>query len=147
MFGCVTARASTFTVSNTSDLGPGSLHDAILEANATPGADEIHFNIPGTGVQKIDVSRNGLPEITDPVTIDGYTQPGASPNTRTLGNDAVILIRIDGNNDFSGPINGIVISAGNSVVRGLSITGIPSAFTSESQRARRRHLRRAMRSC
>ena len=126
LFGFATARANIFTVTNTSDLGPGSLHDAILEANAAPGADEIHFNIPGTGVQKIYVNRNGLPEITDPVTIDGYTQPGASPNTRALGNDAVILIQIDGENDFSGPVNGMVISAGNSIVRGLSITGIPA---------------------
>jgi hypothetical protein len=126
LFGLATARASIFTVTNANDLGPGSLHDAILEANATPGADEIHFNIPGAGVQTIYVNHNGLPEITDPVTIDGYTQPGARPNTRTLGNDAVILIQIDGRNDFSGPVNGIVISGGNSVVRGLSITGIPS---------------------
>lgn len=126
LLGCATAPADIFTVINANDLGPGSLHDAILEANAAPGADEIHFNIPGSGVHQILVNRNGLPEITDPLTIDGYTQPGASPNTRALGNDAVILIQIDGQNDFSGPVNGIVISGGNSVVRGLSITGIPN---------------------
>ncbi len=126
LVGFAAARADTFTVTNTSDAGPGSLHDSILEANAAPGADEIHFNIPGSGVQKIFVNRIGLPEITDPLTIDGYTQPGARPNTRALGNDAVILIQIDGQSDLSGPVNGIVISGGNSVVRGLSITGIPS---------------------
>ena len=121
-----TAQADVFTVTNTDDVGPGSLHDAILEANALPGADEIRFNIPGSGVRKIEVNRIGLPEITDPVTIDGYTQPGASPNTLAIGNNAVILIQLDGQNDFSGPVNGIVISGGNSVVRGFSITGIPS---------------------
>jgi len=121
-----TARANLFTVTNTNDVGAGSLHHAIIAANAFAGADQIHFNIPGPGVQKIDVRRIGLPEVTDPVTIDGYTQPGASPNTRTLGNDAVILIQLDGGNDFSGPVNGLVISAGNSIVRGLSITGIPA---------------------
>jgi len=126
LLGFATARANVFTVTSTSDLGPGSLHDAILEANATPGADEIHFNIPGMGVQKIYVNTNGLPEITDPVTINGYTQPGASPNTLTVGNNAVILIQIDGQNDWLGPVNGMVISAGNSIVRGLSITGIPA---------------------
>jgi hypothetical protein len=126
LLGIATARATVLTVTNTNDIGPGSLHDAILEANAIPGADEIQFSIPGTGVQTIYVNRNGLPEITDPVTIDGYTQPGASPNTRAVGNDAVILIQIDGRDDFSGPVNGIVISGGNSIVRGLSITGIPS---------------------
>ena len=126
LFGFATARASILTVTNTDDVGPGSLHDAILEANALPGADEIRFNIPGSGVRKIEVNRIGLPEITDPVTIDGYTQPGASPNTLAIGNNAVILIQIDGQNDFSGPVNGIVISGGNSVVRGFSITGIPA---------------------
>lgn len=126
LVGFATARANTFTVTNASDAGPGSLHDAILEANAAPGADEIHFNIPGSGVQKIYVNRIGLPEITDPLAIDGYTQPGASPNTRALGNDAIILIHLDGQNDLAGPVNGLVISAGNSIVRGLSITGIPA---------------------
>jgi hypothetical protein len=126
LFGCMTSNAAVFPVTNTNDAGPGSLYDAILEANASPGADEVHFNIPGSGVRKIEVNRIGLPEITDPVTIDGYTQPGASPNTLGIGNNAVILIQLDGKNDFLGPINGIVISAGNSIVRGLSITGIPS---------------------
>jgi hypothetical protein len=126
LFGFATSHAAVLTVTNLNDVGPGSLHDAILEANATPGADEVRFNIPGTGVRTIAVNRIGLPEITDPLTIDGYTQPGASPNTLAIGNNAVILIQLDGKNDFSGPVNGIVISGGNSIVRGLSITGIPS---------------------
>jgi len=126
LFGCMTSNGAVLTVTNTNDAGPGSLYDAILEANATPGADEVRFNIPGTGVRKIEVNRIGLPEITDPVTIDGYTQPGASPNTLAIGNNAVILIQLDGKNDFLGPVNCIVISAGNSIVRGLSITDIPS---------------------
>ena len=126
LLGFITSNAAVLTVINTNDTGPGSLHEAILEANAAPGADEIRFNIPGTGVRKIEVNRIGLPEITDPVTIDGYTQPGASPNTLAIGNNAVILIHLDGKNDWSGPVNGIVISGGNSLVRGLSITGIPS---------------------
>jgi hypothetical protein len=100
LFGCMTANAAVLTVTNTNDVGPGSLYDAILEANATPGADEIRFNIPGSGVRKIEVNRIGLPEITDPVTIDGYTQPGASPNTLGIGNNAVILIQLDGKNDL-----------------------------------------------
>jgi hypothetical protein len=126
LFAFSASNAAVFTVTNTNDAGPGSLYDAILEANATPGADEIRFNIPGTGVQKIEVNRIGLPEITDPLTIDGYTQPGASPNTLAVGNNAVILIHLDGKNDWSGPVNCLVISGGNSIIRGLSITGIPA---------------------
>ena len=39
--------AATFTVTNTADSGAGSLRQAILDANANPGADTIAFDIPG----------------------------------------------------------------------------------------------------
>ena len=42
--------------------------------------DRIEFNIPGSGPHTIQVT-SALPEITDPVVIDGYTQAGASQNT------------------------------------------------------------------
>ena len=45
--------AATFTVTNTDDTGPGSLRQAILDANAAPGLDTIAFNIPGAGVHTI----------------------------------------------------------------------------------------------
>ena len=119
-------HAASFTVSNVNDSGPGSLHQAINDANAAPGHDDIVFNIPGAGVHKIDIQHRALPEVTGPVTIDGYTQPGAKPNTRAVGNDAVILIQIDAAaNHQTGPETGLVLSGGNSTVRGLSITGVP----------------------
>ena len=40
----VPAGAATFTVSNDADKGPGSLRQAVLDANATPEADEIHID-------------------------------------------------------------------------------------------------------
>ncbi|RRD63369.1 hypothetical protein EII26_11900 [Fretibacterium sp. OH1220_COT-178] len=40
----VPAGAATFTVSNDADKGPGSLRQAILDANSTPEADEIHID-------------------------------------------------------------------------------------------------------
>ena len=39
-----------------------------------------------------------LPTITDPVIIDGYTQPGASANTLAVGDNAVLLIELNGAN-------------------------------------------------
>ena len=48
-----TLCAATFTVTNTSDSGPGSLRQAILDANALEGDDLIRFNIPGPGVHTI----------------------------------------------------------------------------------------------
>src|SRR5947209_1266892 len=86
---------ANFIVSNTGDdpnLGSGSLRSAILQSNAaTPGPNTIHFAIPGTGVQTISPTL-ALPTITDSVVIDGYTQPGASPNTLAIGDNAVLLI-------------------------------------------------------
>src|SRR5262245_18830759 len=34
---------SAFTVTNTDDSGPGSLRDAVQQANAQPGADTVRF--------------------------------------------------------------------------------------------------------
>src|SRR5262249_3157082 len=93
---------STFMVVNTKDSGMGSLRQAILDSNAhanplTPGnaADEIDFNIPGAGVHTIQPS-SALPTITDAVNINGYSQPGASPNTLTVGDNAVLEIQLNG---------------------------------------------------
>jgi hypothetical protein len=111
--------AADFVVTIQSDSGPGSLRQAITSANALPGRDNISFNIPGAGVHVITTS-TALPEITDPVIIDGYTQPGAQPNTQAVGDNAVILVEI---NAQSSGGNGLQFSAGPSIVRGLSITG------------------------
>jgi hypothetical protein len=125
LFLASTGRAADFTVVNTNSQGPGSLYQAITDANATPGRDNIFFNIPGPGVRVIDVSNNPLPEIKDPVIIDGYTQPGAHPNTASVGDDAVILIQIDNSQHTNASRTGLIISGGTSIVRGLSITGCP----------------------
>src|SRR5262245_51677513 len=69
--------AATFTVTNTNDTGAGSLRQAIDDANATPGADTIVFNIPGAGVHTI-TPQSLLPIVNEAVTIDGYSQPGSS---------------------------------------------------------------------
>ena len=121
-----TAFAADFTVTNTSDRGLGSLHQAITDANAVAGTDRIVFNIPGSSINVIDVSGNALPEITDPLIVDGYTQPGAQPNTRAAGNDAIILIQID-NVQHNLP-EGLLVTGGNTTIRGLSITGFSSLF-------------------
>ncbi|MCI0437791.1 MAG: PKD domain-containing protein, partial [Chloroflexi bacterium] len=97
---------------------------AIDDANVHPGHDLITFDIPGAGVQTITLTLE-LPVITDAVTIDGYTQPGASPNTLAEGNDAVILIELDGTNALRlpqhGNVEGLEIRSGNVTIRGLVI--------------------------
>jgi hypothetical protein len=63
---------STFLVQNLHDGGAGSLRQAILAANATPGADVIDFSVAGT----IHLTSGALPAITHPLSIDGTTAPG-----------------------------------------------------------------------
>lgn len=65
----VGARAATFTVTNTNDSGAGSLRQAVLDANAAAGADEIRFSLPAA-VQTITL-RTGEITFTDSVTVNG----------------------------------------------------------------------------
>jgi hypothetical protein len=125
--GFATLRADTYVVTNTDSSGPGSLTQAILDSNARSGPDTVAFNIPGSGVHRIDFTQGSLPAITDSLTVDGYTQPGSHPNTLSVGDDAVILIHIDGAKrpGFTG-LNLSGTNATNCLIRGLAITGYQS---------------------
>jgi len=107
------AAANTYTVTSTADSGAGTLRQAILDANASPGADTIAFAIAGSGVQTITPA-TALPLITDAVTIDGYTQPGASANTLPVGQGLNTVLKIE----LAG---GLAVSASNTTIRGLDI--------------------------
>jgi hypothetical protein len=91
------ASAATFTVINTNDSGAGSLRQAVIDANTNAGADTIDFNIPIAGLQTIALL-SALPALTEPVTVNGYSQPGSSPNSNGpgLGDNSVHLIVING---------------------------------------------------
>lgn len=115
--------AATFTVTNTNDSGGGSLRQAILDSNQNPGPDTIDFNAGGVGAQTITVN-SPLPAITDPVTLDGTTQPGFA---------GAPIIELDGANAGSGA-NGLVINAGSSVVKGLAIGNFNGHAISLQQR-------------
>jgi|RhiMetdeSRZDD1v2_1073273.scaffolds.fasta_scaffold06186_7 IPT/TIG domain-containing protein/S-layer family protein len=117
--------AATFTVTNTNDSGAGSLRQAILDANAAVGADTIVFSITGSGVHTI-APPSALPLITEAVTIDGYTQSGASPNSNPpdQGTNAAIRIEIDGTGAGSSSDAAVlkIASTGSAtVIRGLAI--------------------------
>ncbi|MDQ4121319.1 MAG: carboxypeptidase regulatory-like domain-containing protein [Acidobacteriota bacterium] len=103
-----------FAVTNTNNSGAGSLRQAILNANQNVGVQTISFNISGTAPFVIAPTTE-LPVITDPVIIDGTTQPGFNGTP---------IIQIDGVNvpasDMS--MSGLKITAGNSTVKALSIT-------------------------
>ena len=112
----------TFVVTTTADSGAGSLRQAILDANANvigAGSDPVRY--PRAGPHTI-TPLSFLPTITDPVHIDGTSQPGYA---------GLPLIELNGTS--AGALsNGLFITAGNSFVSGLAINrfgtgGTPAA--------------------
>jgi titin len=104
---------STFNVTNTNDSGTGSLRQAIVSSNATTGPNAISFNIPGSGVQTINLL-SALPQITQTVTIDGTTEPNSGGQP---------VIQIDRTNAGSAAVGlNLTASASGSTLKGLSIT-------------------------
>lgn len=103
-----------------------TLRAAIQESNASSGKDTINFN-----VRNSDGSCPSLVTINTPptlviddstnagVTIDGYTQCGASQNNQSIQGNAVIKVEIRGP-QTSGSV-GINIKSSNNTIKGLAI--------------------------
>jgi len=138
MLGAAPAAAATITVDTTADddgiNGNCTLRHAIEAANldlahdgctAGDGTDAIEFGIGAGGPHTI-APTSPLPAISQPVTIDGYTETGASANTLATGNDAAIMIELDGTGAGAG-VDGLNINAGTTTVRGLAINGFGGA--------------------
>jgi hypothetical protein len=113
--------AATFSVTSTNDSGAGSLREAINNGNTNAEANQIIFDIPGPGLQTISPASD-LPVVTNALVLDGYTQPGARPDTATNADNAVLLIAINGSQASAGT-NGLHITADNTTVRGLVVYG------------------------
>ena len=127
LLSAASAPAATFTVTNTNDSGPGSLRQAILDANNTMGADTIAFNVSGTGCDGNGVCTitpaTQLPAFSSPALVDGYTQPGSLANTNAQGAlDTVLKIVVSGATIQS---TGLQFSTGadGSTVRGIVMNG------------------------
>lgn len=136
LFFTASARAATFVVNSTNDGADANLTDnlcetatagectlraAIEQANQTAGTDAINFSIlPFNGGVKTIAPATALPDITGAVTIDGYTQTGASVNTALTSDNAVILIELSGANAGAGA-NGLTIGGNDSTISGLAI--------------------------
>ncbi len=102
-----------FPVTTTADSGPGSLRQAILDSNLATGASNlITFAIPGQGAHSI-VLASPLPTISNPLLIDGWSQPGFS---------GAPLIALEP--ESAGSLNSLPISSANVTVRGLSINRV-----------------------
>src|ERR1043166_6001008 len=68
-------NAATLSVTNTNDSGSGSFRQPIPQATPPTGPDPLVFQTPGPGPFPLPPA-SALPAITDPVVIDGTTQPG-----------------------------------------------------------------------
>lgn len=70
LFFCINhfrlANAASFTVTTTADSGPGSLRQALIDANIAPGPDLISFAVSGT-----IVIGSLLPAVQDDVSLQG----------------------------------------------------------------------------
>ncbi len=145
LFASLDAAATKITVSSTDDTvandGHCTMREAIAAGNnnvssgsmpgecaagqAGPTVDTIAFNISGVGVHTIRPA-TAYPQIADIVLIDGYTQPGASANTSSIGDNAVLLIAFDASDlsDALFYLHGSKFGggeSGGSTIRGLAI--------------------------
>jgi hypothetical protein len=125
------AHADTFVVTTNADAGTGSLRQAMLDANAKQTTDGSHcarhlitFAIPGAGPHTIQ-PLSALPKINIPITFDGYTQPGSSENTLTVGSNAVIAIELDGS--LAGNADAFVVGPLRAILPEIAVHGcLPS---------------------
>lgn len=115
-------------VCETATPGECTLRAAIEQANWTPGHDTINFAIPNgpscqgvitiapastltTTIRIDDLDQAGM-------TVDGYSQCGASANTQPLHGNAVIKIQVEGNRTKD--VEGLEVYSANNLVRGLA---------------------------
>jgi hypothetical protein len=108
--GALPISAATLTVTNASDSGPGSLRQAILDANV---GDAINFAMPGTGPFTITLTSGPLPPLPASAVLDGTTQAGYS-------NHPVVLITGTGPGASA---DGLLLQTGGTTVLGLAING------------------------
>lgn len=108
LVSCLTFTASTqaktIVVNTTDNSSSGAAQTNLLQAiKLLQDGDTIQFNIPGPTAHYIDTPVDGYPLITaNGITIDGYSQPGAAPNSNPLhaANNAqlkIVLTSTNGN--------------------------------------------------
>jgi hypothetical protein len=114
--GNVTLREAITSINQASNLNAD-----VVAVGAYGTTDTINFNIPGAGVKTINLT-SALPTITKTMTIDGYSQSGASVNTLANSDNAVLLIELNGTNAGAG-VNGLTLGAGSGggIIQGLVV--------------------------
>ncbi len=96
-------------VTNTNASGSGSFAQAVASANGSNGRQVIRFNL--TGACPRTITLNQTLTLNDDTDILGETQPGAQPNTRSIGYNGQPCV---------------ILKAGAGVVDGLVFDSIQS---------------------
>ena len=106
---------ATFLVSQLSDSGEGSLRQAILDANSSPGPDEIIFQSPaGKPLKGTIILSSDLPTVTDDLSIFGPV--AGSPKGLTInGSKKFSILKVS---DASITIQDITLKNGSSLSGG-----------------------------
>ena len=122
--GATPADDPTWSVNTTDDANDGacttahcSLREAINRANGEAGTDTITFDIQAplsAGAHTIQPS-SALPAITEPVVIDGTTEPDF------VSCVAGPVVELNGLSAGASGVSGLTINAGGSTVRGLAV--------------------------
>jgi len=112
------AQALTYTVANTDDAGEGSLRSAILDANASTGADPINFALSPSEAHTIKLSSQ-LPAVTD---IAGLTTiDGGSADITISGNNAVRVFEVGKGAELI--LNNLTVADGSASATGFGGSG------------------------
>ena len=132
-FSTFSFSQTTFTVTNINDAGPGSLREALTQANATAGDDIIEFSVAGTVTLA-----TALPVIAEGVTIDGTTAPGYASGTPTFEILADFNFPLEASNTSDVTVQGLAFSQtpGFPWHHGINFTDISDCllYTSPSPR-------------
>lgn len=146
------AGAATFTVTNTNATGAGSLHQAILDANANPGPDTVSVpsgtyplnglvglsdgtTIAGAGASVTTIQGDATDtmfQVSGPasVTIEGVTITGAADNNQSGG-----VIRAFGGTDPAFRVDLTIrdsVLTGNAATRGGAVAHANGLLTIEN---------------
>ncbi len=122
---------------NISDLDPGHVYyrddgiaDSLSLVAATQQDDafitDFDPDYPGPGYSWFIIQpATSLPNLTEAVSINGYSQPGASANTLASGNNAMLRIEIDGTHMADGlHLDGDNVSISGLIINRASTRGI-----------------------